>query len=111
MTRILSLVILLLFGWANGVVYAADSDPPSGLHGSVTIKRDHFGAAHIYADTVHELFYGYGYAAAEDRLFQLEMLKRTATGGVSEVLGSKYLDVDRTVLQGHDPASIQRQLD
>ena len=111
MTRILSLVSLLAFGWAYGIVHAADSAPPSSLHGSVTIKRDHFGAAHIYADTVYDLFYGYGYAAAEDRLFQLEMLKRTATGRVSEVLGPKYLDVDRTVVQGYDPASIQRQLE
>ena len=79
------------------------------LHGSVTIKRDHFGAAHIYADTVHELFTDMGMLPRKIGLFQLEMLKRTATGRVSEVLGSKYLDVDRTVVQrlrpGLDPTS------
>ena len=47
----------------------------SGLQASeaaeneVIIKRDTYGVPHIYADTVYGLFYGYGYAIAQDRLF------------------------------------------
>jgi penicillin G amidase len=96
---------------AQAAVAASSSvGPTPSVHGAVTIKRDSFGTPHIYAQSVADLFYGYGYAAAEDRLFQLEMLKRTATGRVSEVLGPKYLEVDRTVVEGYDPASIRRQL-
>ena len=38
----------------------------------VTIKRDNFGTPHFYADKTFGLFYGYGYAVATDRLFQME---------------------------------------
>ena len=112
MKSVISLVSLLVVAWASRDVPAAETASPlQALGGSVTIKRDHFGVPHIYADTVRRLFYGYGYAAAEDRLFQLEMLKRTATGRVSEILGSKYLDVDRTVVQGYAPGSIKSELE
>jgi penicillin amidase len=77
----------------------------------IVIKRDTYGTPHIYAATTRGLFYGYGYASAEDRLFQLEMLKRSATGRVSEVLGPQYLELDRATVSSYDPASIQRQLD
>ena len=53
----------------------------------VEILRDRFGVPHIYADSIHDLFFGYGYAVAEDRLFQLEMAKRSVNGTVAEVLG------------------------
>ncbi|MFC7158120.1 penicillin acylase family protein [Pseudidiomarina halophila] len=42
---------------------------------------------HIYADETYGLFYGYGYAVAQDRLFQIEMIRRSAMGTVAEVLG------------------------
>ena len=63
-----------------------DSDP--NIQKQLTIKRDSFGTPHIYADDTYGLFYGYGYAIATDRLFQMEMSKRTGWGNVAEVLGS-----------------------
>ncbi len=39
----------------------------------VTIKRDSYGVPHVYADSVYGIFYGYGYAIAQDRLFQIEI--------------------------------------
>ncbi len=79
--------------------------------GSVTIKRDSYGTPQIYAKTTYGLFYGYGYAAAQDRLFQLDMTRRGAEGRVSEVLGSQYLALDEAVRANYDPASIRRQYD
>lgn len=79
--------------------------------GSVTIKRDTFGTPQIYSRTTYGLFYGYGYAAAQDRLFQLDMTRRGAEGRVSEVLGSQYVALDRSVRSNYDPASIQAQYD
>ena len=46
----------------------------------VTIKRDQYGVPHVYADTTFDLFYGYGYVVAQDRLFQMEMARRAVLG-------------------------------
>ena len=48
-----------------------------GSTGTATIKRDSYGVPHVYANDVRGLFYGYGYVVAEDRLFQMEMAKRS----------------------------------
>jgi penicillin amidase len=53
----------------------------------VTIVRDDFGVPHIFAKTNRGLFQGYGYAVAQDRLWQLEIFRRAAYGTLSEVLG------------------------
>lgn len=64
----------------------------------------------MYADDTYGLFYGYGYAIATDRLFQMEMSKRTGWGSVSEVLGPDYLEVDKATHSRFNPADIQKQL-
>ena len=58
-----------------------------GLQQPVEIIRDHWGVNHIYAKNEHDLFFAQGYSAAQDRLFQLEIWRRQATGTVSELLG------------------------
>lgn len=76
---------------------------------TVTIRRDAYGVPHVFADNRKALFYGFGFALAEDRLFQTEMTKRTARGTVSEVLGSQYLASDKASRSNYDPISIRRQ--
>jgi penicillin amidase len=65
-----------------------------GLRRPVKILRDHWGIAHIYAANEHDLFFAQGYNVASDRLFQLEMWRREATGTVAEILGRGELDRD-----------------
>lgn len=65
-----------------------------GLQQPVQILRDHWGIAHIYAANEHDLFFAQGYNVASDRLFQLEMWRRQATGTVAEILGRSELDRD-----------------
>lgn len=76
------------------------------------IKRDSYGVPHVYAENVRALFYGYGYgyAVAEDRLYQMEMVKRSAQGRVAEVLGERYVAVDRATRADFDPRSLRSQL-
>ena len=62
-----------------------------------TIYRDEFGVPHIFAQDLEGLFYGFGYATAQDRLFQLDMLRRTYWGRVSEVHGAKLLEFDKAM--------------
>lgn len=82
-----------------------------GILQQVHIVRDNFGVPHIYADDIYGLYYGYGYAVAQDRLFQMEMTRRSTQGTVAEVLGAEYLDYDKGTRQLFDPASIHRQLE
>ena len=58
------------------------------------IRVDRWGIAHIYAETEHDLFFAQGWNAARDRLFQLELWRRQATGTVAEILGPREIQRD-----------------
>ncbi|MFA5861161.1 MAG: penicillin acylase family protein [Candidatus Thermoplasmatota archaeon] len=60
----------------------------------VTIKRDAYGVPHIYANDAFSLFYGNGYAMAQDRLFQIDVLRHVGRGQAAEVLGPSQLGLD-----------------
>ena len=66
----------------------------SSLQKNVEILRDQWGINHIYARNQHDLFFAQGYCAAKDRLFQLEIWRRQATGTVAEILGQRELKRD-----------------
>src|ERR1700761_4256365 len=78
----------------------AAATPPSetllcpGLSQPVEIIKDRWGIAHIYAQNERDLFFAQGYNVASDRLFQLEMWRRQATGTVAEILGPKQVERD-----------------
>ena len=65
-----------------------------GLQQSVEIIRDRWGLNHIYAKNEHDLFFAQGYWAAQDRLFQLEIWRRQATGTIAELLGPQEIKRD-----------------
>jgi penicillin amidase len=62
-----------------------------GLQLPVTVLRDRWGVAHIYAQNEHDLFFAQGFVAAQDRLFQMELWKRAGEGRLAEVLGPSAL--------------------
>ncbi|MBD2757818.1 penicillin acylase family protein [Spirosoma validum] len=66
---------------------SANTITATGLQQPVEIIRDRWGVNHIYAKNEHDLFFAQGYSAAQDRLFQLEIWRRQATGTVAELLG------------------------
>jgi penicillin amidase len=61
----------------------------------VTVLRDQWGVAHIDAASVADCFTVLGYAMAQDRLWQMDYMRRLAHGQLSEVLGADYLAEDR----------------
>ena len=67
----------------------------SGLRAAVDVTRDSAGIVHIRATNEHDLFFAQGYNAARDRLFQLELWRRQATGTMAEVLGPRWIARDR----------------
>src|SRR4029077_5945431 len=72
-----------------------------GLRKPVRVLRDKWGVAHIYRQNKHDLFCAQGVVAAQDRLFQMELWKRSGQGRLSEVLGSSALqrDINARALQ------------
>jgi penicillin amidase len=67
----------------------------AGLERPVEIRRDPWGVAHIYAETVEDLFFAQGFVAAQDRLWQLEVWRRVGEGRLSEIVGSETVERDR----------------
>ena len=67
-----------------------------GVGAPVRIDRDERGIPHIFADAETDLFFGFGFATAQDRLFQLDYLRRRGAGRLSEVIGVSQLETDRT---------------
>ncbi len=72
-----------------------------GLQQPVTVLRDRWGVAHIYAQNQHDLFFAQGFVAAQDRLFQMELWKRSGQGRLAEVLGPSALlrDINARLLR------------
>lgn len=67
----------------------------AGLAKPVEVLRDEFGVPHIYAESLEDAMRALGYVHAQDRLWQLEMNRRTAAGRLAEALGASALDADR----------------
>jgi acyl-homoserine lactone acylase PvdQ len=92
---VLSLAILAPLA-ANGQA-AEDITLQASDGNAVTIDRDDFGVPHITADTEAAVFFGQGFAVAQDRLFQMETFWRTATGRLSELQGAAALGQDQAI--------------
>ena len=66
-----------------------------GLHEPVEVIRDRWGVAHIFATNQDDLFFAQGLVAAQDRLFQMDLWRRTARGEMAEIVGPAALEGDR----------------
>src|SRR5262249_8066131 len=64
------------------------------VEGRVEILRDRAGVPHVYAGSTTDLYFGLGVAVAQDRLWQMDRLRRRALGRQAEILGDAYLASD-----------------
>jgi penicillin amidase len=71
------------------------SAPLPGLQASVTVERDNWGVPHIRAASIEDLAEAQGYVMAQDRLWQMDLLRRVARGQLSEILGSATVKIDK----------------
>ncbi|HZH32532.1 MAG TPA: penicillin acylase family protein [Pyrinomonadaceae bacterium] len=67
----------------------------AGLRASVRIRRDERGIPHIEASNEADLYFAQGYATASDRLWQMDLLRRTARGELAEIFGRPALEEDK----------------
>lgn len=65
----------------------------SGIEQPLTISRDHVGIPTIRAQTSSDLFFAFGYAIAQDRLFQMDLHRRLAGGQLAEIVGDRPIPV------------------
>ncbi len=66
-----------------------------GLAGPVTVERDAQGVPHIHAGSMDDLVFAQGYVTAQDRLWQMELLRRHAAGELAAVMGPSMVEHDR----------------
>ncbi|EPX80311.1 penicillin acylase family protein [Litoreibacter arenae] len=96
------------------VDYNADYTVPA-ISGPVEIIRNNSGVPHIFAEDDNDVYYGLGFAHAQDRLWQMTMLRRTAQGRLSEQFGERTVKVDKLIrrldLYGHAQRAVAFQDD
>ncbi|HTJ30240.1 MAG TPA: penicillin acylase family protein [Acidobacteriaceae bacterium] len=68
----------------------------AGLSAPVTVQRDAHGVPHIHAATLDDLVIAQGFVTAQDRLWQMDILRRHAAGELAEILGPSLIPHDRT---------------
>ena len=103
MKRLLTVLVLLVVLLVAGAGWYVYSKQPTRtgmvelqhLQGPVTVRYDERGVPHIRAENEPDLYRALGYVHAQDRLFQMEVLRRLARGELAEVLGPKLLDTDK----------------
>ncbi len=102
LVRLVSLAVALLVcivlavWWIGGRSipdYRATWTVP-GLTAPVEIVRDTAAVPHIFGATDHDVYFGLGLAHAQDRLWQMLTLRRTAQGRLSELFGEPTLQID-----------------
>ena len=85
------------------ILPAQQSDNPNTLTApdgsSVTITRDNYGVPHISGESEIGVFFGQGFAVAEDRLEQMDTFRRAAEGGLAEIFGTFQLESDRQAIR------------
>jgi penicillin amidase len=82
----------------------------AGLEGEVTVARDHWGVPHIRANSLEDLAEAQGYVMAQDRLWQMDLLRRVARGQLSEVLGPRTLEIDRDFRKLNFSRTVERDI-
>lgn len=103
--RLAGAMILLVVACVALIYYLASRSLPEYdsvlgvpfLTAPVEIVRDNANVPHIFGEADEDVFYALGYAHAQDRLWQMTTLRRTAQGRLSEVFGAPTIEVDKLI--------------
>ncbi len=98
----ITLAVILIAGLVLSYYLVTKSFPQTsgslaliGLSNNVNVFRDEYGVPHIYAESEEDAYAAVGYLHAQDRLWQMEMIRRAGMGRLAEILGEPALKVDR----------------
>ncbi len=114
---VLVLAVCLALGWylvSRSLPDYGGEITVAGLDRPVTIIRDANAVPHIRAWTDHDAYFALGLVHAQDRLWQMELNRRSAQGRLSALLGARTVEVDRLVktldLYGLASRSLEAQI-
>src|SRR5689334_17089025 len=103
LTLFLALAYLTSIFFAQVQRARQTSSPPAaqnlklpGLRDRVTVRRDERGIPYLEANNDEDLYFAQGYVTASDRLWQMDLLRRTVRGELSEIFGANTLASDKT---------------
>lgn len=93
------LIVVIIIGAALWVTRRPFPDTDgvttvAGISAPVEIIRDESGIPHVYAETTEDMYFGQGYAHAQDRYWQMEFSRRIGSGRLSEYFGESTLSID-----------------
>jgi penicillin amidase len=99
---VIVIVCVVLVAAVGGYIYLKSTLPSydgelvvEGIGSEVKIVRDSYGMPHIFADTEEDAYFALGYAMAQDRMFQIDLVRRVVRGQLSEILGEELVPVDK----------------
>ncbi len=92
--RIITSCLVSVFIFATASVASAHPTQVPGLHSAAKVIRDLDGIPHIIANNEHDLIFMQGYVHGQDRFFQMDVLRRQASGTLAELLGAPALGSD-----------------
>ena len=98
---LLGIVLVLVAGWLalrNTAPSYSGEMQFSALQNEVKITYDEYGVPYIDAQNAEDAYFALGYAHAQERLFQMEMIRRLSSGQLAEILGPDLLSVDKSML-------------
>jgi len=101
--RILLIAALVIIVLAAAVYFWLKSTAPDysgklhlqGLKDKTTVVYDAYGVPHIYAQNAKDAYFTFGYVHAQDRLFQMVMIRRVVEGRLAEILGKDLVKTDK----------------
>ena len=98
----LAALVLVLISAVSGYIFYKSLHPTyegtlsmEGLEAPVDVYFDEYGIPHIYAQNEHDAQFALGYLHAQDRLWQMELLRRIGSGRLAEILGEPLVKTDR----------------
>jgi penicillin G amidase len=103
MKKVLIGLLVLSMIVAGVFLYLRSSHSPNydgkvslqGLNNEVEVIFDPYGIPHIYASNAEDAYKALGYVHAQDRIFQMDIMRRAGTGSLAELLGEDLLEVDQ----------------
>ncbi len=114
-------VLLLVIAFAGGYFYIQHIKKSAlpdynakikikGLKDEVKVYRDEYGIPHVYANNEEDLYRVVGYISAQDRLWQMDLLRRVTQGRLSELFGEKTVDTDEFLRKLQMPETSKKLL-
>ena len=87
-------IIFIYFLISSSIPNYEAEEVTSEIEKEITILRDNYAVPHIFAQNNTDPFFALGYVHAQDRLWQMEFLRRLSQGRLAEILGPKFLESD-----------------